>query len=135
MGVPFVFLSMFLRKKSNKSGSVSVQIISKHRGKYKVEQTIGSSNNEQELQVLWLLGKQEIERLVNQSQLFISESDFHVEQVFNALQNASVKTVGPEIIFGKIYDHLGFNTIQEELFRHLVIARLAFPLSKLKTIE
>ena len=40
---------MFLRKKSNNSGSVSVQIISKHRGKYKVEQTIGSSNNEQEL--------------------------------------------------------------------------------------
>jgi transposase len=30
MGVPFVFLGMFLRKKSNKSGSVSVQIISKH---------------------------------------------------------------------------------------------------------
>jgi transposase len=135
MGVPFVFLSMFLRKKSNKSGSVSVQIISKHRGKYKVEQTIGSSNNEQELQKLWLLGKQEIERLGSQSQLFISENDSHVEQVFNALQNASIKTVGPEIIFGRIYDHIGFNAVQEDLFRHLVIARLAFPLSKLKTIE
>jgi len=49
MGVPFVFLRMFLRKKSNKSGSVSVQIISKHRGNYTVEQTIGSSANEQEL--------------------------------------------------------------------------------------
>lgn len=126
---------MFLRKKSNKSGSVSVQIISKHRGKYKVERTIGSSHNEQELQKLWLLGKQEIERLGSQPQLFISESDTKVEQVFTALQNASIKTVGPEIIFGKIYDHIGFNAIQEDLFRHLVIARLAFPLSKLKTIE
>jgi hypothetical protein len=58
---------MFLRKKSNKSGSVSVQIIAKQRGKYKVEQTIGSSKNEQELQRLWFLGKQEIERLNNQS--------------------------------------------------------------------
>mgnify|MGYP003614620877 FL=1 len=135
MGVPFVFLGMFLRKKPNKSGSVSVQIISKHRGKYKVEQTIGSSKNEQELQKLWLLGKQEIERLVSQSQLFISENDSHVEHVFNALQNASIKTVGPEIIFGRIYDHIGFNSVQEDMFRHLVIARLAFPLSKLKTIE
>ena len=63
MGVSFVFLGMFLRKKSNKSGSVSIQIISKHRGKYTVEQTIGSSSNEQELQKLWFLGKQEIERL------------------------------------------------------------------------
>ena len=135
MGVPFVFLGMFLRKKSNKSGSVSVQIISKHRGKYTVEQTIGSSANEQELQKLWLLGKQEIERLGSQSQLFISASDAQVEKVFDALQNASIKTVGPEIIFGKIYDHIGFNAIQEDLFRHLVIARLTFPLSKLKTIE
>jgi histidyl-tRNA synthetase len=39
------------------------------------------------------------------------------------------------LIFGKIYDKIGFNEIDEELFRHLVISRLAFPLSKLKTIE
>ncbi len=126
---------MFLRKKLNKSGSSSIQIISKHRGRYKVEQTIGSSINEQELQKLWLLGKQEIERLGSQPQLFISQSDAQVEQVFAALQNASIKTVGPELIFGRIYNHIGFNAIQEDLFRHLVIARLAFPLSKLKTIE
>ena len=119
MGVPFVFLGMFLRKKPNKSGSVSVQIISKHRGKYKVEQTIGSSKNEQELQKLWLLGKQEIERLVSQSQLFISENDAHVEHVFNALQNASIKTVGPESIFGRIYDHIGFNSVQELSLIHI----------------
>jgi transposase len=135
LGVLFVFLGMFLRKKPNKSGSVSVQIISKDRGKYKVLKTIGSSNNEQDLQKLWLLGKQELERLSCQPQLFISERDVQVEQVFEALQNASIKTVGPEIIFGRIYDYIGFNTIKEDLFRHLVIARLAFPLSKLKTIE
>lgn len=40
-----------------------------------------------------------------------------------------------ELIFGKIYDYIGFATVGEEMFRHLVIARLAFPLSKLKTVE
>jgi len=39
------------------------------------------------------------------------------------------------LIFGKIYDYIGFNTIEEELFRHLVIARLAFLLRKLKTVD
>ena len=34
-----------------------------------------------------------------------------------------------------MFDSIGFNSINEPLFRHLVIARLAFPLSKLKTIE
>jgi hypothetical protein len=124
-----------LRKKSNKSGSVSVQIISKNRSKYKVEKTIGSSNNDQELQKLWFLGKQALERLNIQSPLCNSENDLQVEQVFNALENASIKTVGPKIIFEKIYNHIGFNSIEEDLFRHLVIARLAYPLSKLRTIE
>lgn len=126
---------MFLRKLKNRSGSISIQIISKSTGKYKVIKTIGCSNNEQDTLKLIYLGKQEIERLSNQPKLFISENDTIVEQVFSALNNASIKTVGPEIIYGKIYNYIGFNALKEELFRHLVIARLAFPLSKLKTID
>ena len=51
------------------------------------------------------------------------------------VENTQIRTIGPELVFGKIFDHIGFNVINEELFRHLVVARLAFPLSKLKTIE
>ena len=126
---------MFLRKLKNRSGNISVQIISKNNKKYKVLKTIGCGKTEQEVQTLTYIAKQEIERLTAQSKLFISEHDTIVEQVFSSLSNASIRTVGPEIIFGKIYDNIGFNSINEELFRHLVIARLAFPLSKLKTIE
>jgi transposase len=126
---------MFLRKLRNRSGSVSIQIISKAAGKYKVIKTIGAGSNEQEVQKLWYLGKQEMERLVSQPQLFISENDSLVDQVFSSLKNSHIRTVGPEIIFGKIYDYIGFTKINEELLRHLVIARLAYPLSKLKTIE
>jgi len=135
MGVQKVILDMFLRKKKNSSGSISVQIISKSSGKYKVVKTIGSSCNEQEIQKLVYCGKQELERLFNQPKLFISETDTLVEQVFSTMGNACIRTVGPEIIFGKIYDSIGFGALQEDLFKHLVIARLAFPLSKLKTIE
>ena len=135
MGASRVYLGMFLRKKKNKSGSTSVQIISKARGTYKVIKSIGSSDKEQEIQKLIFLAKQEIESLNAQATLFVSESDTIIEYVLEGLSNASIRTVGPEIIFGKIYDSIGFNKISEELFRHLVIARLAFPLSKLKTIE
>ena len=65
-----VLLRMFLRKLKNRSGSTSIQIISKQRGKYKVVKTIGSSDNEQQIQKLVFLGKQEIERLNSQSKLF-----------------------------------------------------------------
>ena len=126
---------MFIRKLKNRSGSISVQIISKSRGKYKVVKTIGCGRTEQEVQKLEYLGKQELERLSMQGQLFISETDTIIDSIFDALSNSSIRVVGPELIFGKIYDKIGFNEIEEELFRHLVISRLAFPLSKLKTIE
>ncbi len=135
MGVARVFLVMFLRKLKNRSGSISVQIILKANGKYKVVKTIGTDSSEQEILKLWYLGKQELARLNAQSQLFVSEHDLIVEEVFEHLKNANIRTVGPELIFGRIYDHIGFNAINEDLLRHLVIARLAFPLSKLKTID
>jgi hypothetical protein len=42
---------------------------------------------------------------------------------------------GPELLLGKLFDEIGFNKIKDELFRHLVIARLCYPVSKLKTTE
>ena len=126
---------MFLRNLKNRSGSLSVQIIQKSRGKYKVVKTIGSGRTEQELSQLTLLGKQEIERLSKQLGLFVWENDLQIEQIFSNLSNASIRIVGPEIIFGTIYDKIGFGSIKEELFRHLVIARIAYPLSKLKTVD
>jgi transposase len=135
MGVAALFLGMFIRKLKNRSGSHSVQIISKAGGKYKVVTTIGSGKTEQELQKLLLIARQELDRLTAQSKLFVSAKDISVEAVFAALSNSNIRTVGPELIFGKIYDHIGFNQIEEALFRHLVISRLAFPLSKLKTVD
>ncbi len=126
---------MFIRKLRNRSGSTSIQIISKANGKYKGVKTIGNSYNEQEIEKLYFIAKQEKEKITSQSKLFISETDIIIEQVISSFDNASIRTVGPEIIFGKIFDSIGFGKLKEELFRHLVIARLAFPLSKLKTIE
>lgn len=112
-----------------------MQVIQKIKGKYKVVKTIGSATTWQEIEKLENLARQEIERLYAQPKIFVSQSDEAIEQAFALLSNASIRTLGPEIIFGKIYDSLGFGVVGESLFRHLVIARLAFPLSKLKTID
>lgn len=126
---------MFFRIKPNKSGSKSVQIILKSRGRYKVLKTIGTGRTEEEIQKLIFLAKQEIERIEGQTKLFVSETDTIVEQIFTSISNSSIRTIGPELIFGKIYDYIGYNAIKEDLFRQLVISRLAFPLSKLKTVD
>lgn len=126
---------MFVRELKNRSGSISIQIISKSRGRYKVVKTLGSATTQQEIERLTQLAEQEIERLSEPLSLFSSQDDILVEKVVESLHNSSIQTVGPELVFGKIFDYIGFNQINEDLFRHLVISRLAFPLSKLKTIE
>jgi transposase len=126
---------MFVRQLKNRSGSTSVQVISKFHGKYKVHKTIGSATTQQKIDELVLLAKQEIKTSQQQHELFLSQNDLLAESIFDTLSNSSIRTLGPEIVFGKIFDNVGFNQINQDMFRHLVIARLAFPLSKLKTIE
>lgn len=126
---------MFIRQKKNKSGSVSVQIISKAYRRYKVVKAIGNSHTQDGLSLLLHQAKHELFKLQKQTSLFVSGDDAKIESFLNSLQNAQISVIGPELVFGKIYDAIGFNAIKEDLFRHLVISRLTFPLSKLKTID
>ena len=126
---------MFLRRKKNKSGSVSIQVLEKVGRKNKLVQTIGSSKDPIEIERLWIEGKGFITNSTGQTQLQLKSED--VDQWFtdvfaNILQ---VKLSGPELVLGKIFDQIGFNQISDELFRHLVLSRIVSPVSKLKTVR
>lgn len=135
MGAAWVFLFMFIRENKNRSGSVSIQIISKESGKYKLIKTIGSGETPQEIAFLKQRAQQEIRKREGTLSLFASEKDALVESYLSQLSNGQIQVIGPELIFGRIYDSIGFDQIEEELFRHLVICRLYHPGSKLKTID
>ena len=120
---------MFVRKKRNKSGSTSVQIIQKQSGKYKVVQTIGSSKDPDQVDLLYRQAQQAIPRLFNQITIF--DKPPSVPPIAE-LCNDDIRVVGPELIFGKIFNHIGYNKIPDQLFRDLVISRITHPGSKLK---
>lgn len=128
---------MFVRKNRNRGGSVSVQIISKQRGRYKVVETVGTASDPDEVEKLVVRAQNKIDFPDGQRQLFsmLSEADITVENFVDNLSNLQIRTLGPELIFGTLFDRIGFGDIEEELFRHLVIARLAYPTSKLKTVD
>lgn len=126
---------MFIRRKPNKSGSTSIQIISKINGKYKVIKTIGSSNSYYELEILYCKAKHELSQLSLTPQLFSSPDDNLIESFLDTLSNSQIRVIGPELVFGKLYDHVGYGSIEEEMLRHLTITRLVYPGSKLKTID
>jgi transposase len=124
---------MFVREKANKSGNISVQVIDKSTGKYKVVYTAGCSFDHVEISKLHLKAKDWIKETQG-----IQEMDFSGtrDQLNNFLDGIeSLNRVGYDLILGKIFDEIGFNKIEDKIFRELVMARIAFPKSKLKTIE
>ena len=129
---------MFIRKHKNKSGSISVYIVDKSEGTYRVVKSVGSSKSETEVEKLVQKAEDEIFPS-NERQLPLFSTllpgDAEVENFLESLENAAIHTVGPELIFGTLFNRIGFNTIPDELFRHLVVARLAYPTSKLKTVD
>ena len=126
---------MFVRKKINKSGIVSIQIIEKVSGKSTLVKTVGSSADPIEITSLVIKGNQFIETLKRQTSFYFDKDNEEqlVDLFFNGIKELSL--VGPELLLGKLFDEIGFNAIKDELFRHLVLTRLCYPVSKLKTTD
>ncbi|MCB9227713.1 MAG: IS1634 family transposase [Chitinophagales bacterium] len=124
---------MFVRQKKNKSGVISIQVIDKSSGKYKVLKTIGSSSNPSEVKTLLEKGKDYINKRIGYRELDFSNTDEIILSVLNNI--TSHKLAGIELVLGKIFDEIGFCQIKDELFRDLVLYRLVYPRSKLKTTQ
>jgi len=127
---------MFVRRKPNKTGTVSIQVITKSRGRYEVSCSFGTGRTESELNRLEEKARQYIrekEGLIGD--LFADEDEFKLEEFISTLSNHQLQVIGPELIFGRLYDSMGYGEIASTLFRHLVITRLFHPGSKMKTID
>ena len=127
---------MFVRKKKNRSGSVSIQVIDKSKA-YRVVKTIGSSKDSDQINRMFELAKLFIDRQSKQYLLFPQDQQNNAAVIdfVRNIQNSQIRTVGPELIFGKIFDQIGFDAIPERLFRDIVMARLVYPTSKAKTVD
>lgn len=129
---------MFVRKNQNRSGSVSVQIVSKEDGRYRVVETVGCSSEPDEIEIFVQQATRKIHD-TDEQQLNLfplkSTAAHTIEAFVKSLSNSQVHIVGPELIYGVLFDRIGFNCVPEELFRHITLARLSYPTSKLKTVD
>lgn len=124
---------MFVRQKKNTSGVVSVQVIDKSSGKYKVLKTIGSSNNFNEIEKLVAKARNYIKEAQKLNEFDFSNSNQFIQHVLENI--TALKLSGIDLVLGKIFDEIGFNKIEDNLFKDLVLYRLVYPKSKLKTTE
>lgn len=134
---------MFIRKKKYPSGNIGVIVVEKTKGKMKELATIGIAQNEGELGVLISKGREwidkEQERRHPRLDLFEEERDrceaelVSAEQMLSCITNISIN--GADLILDRVFDNVGFNKVEDVVFRQLVKARLAYPASKAATVE
>jgi len=130
------FWGMFIRKNKNRSGSISIQIVQKINRTNQIIKTIGVAKTKKEEELLLLLAKTEIEGMQGQQSLFVEHDDLVVESFVNSIANNHLQIVGSELILGRIYDKIGFPSDGScNYFRNLVMCRLIYPGSKLKTVD
>ena len=134
---------MYIKTKKNRSGTISVVVSEKNHGVYKEHITIGIAKTSGEVEELVKKGKQWISDKKKEKQpgldLFGEESsrlkEEHeaVERVLSNITNILIN--GTELILNKVFDRVGFNRIEDEVFRKLVLTRLSYPASKAATVE
>jgi len=78
---------MFVRKKKNKSGTVSVQVIEKRDGKSVLIKTIGSSTEDDQINKLIIEAKEYIAQFGGQQILQFEDEQLVVDSHFKALQS------------------------------------------------
>ncbi len=129
---------MFVRKKKNPSGIISVQVIDKSRGKYQVVKTIGSSSDNTTIDELCVQAEDWISVYVQGQDLFKQSTKEHeeVHAIQNLLSNIdNILINGTQLILDKVFRLIGFDQIKDDILRHLVVARLSQPMSKPGTVE
>lgn len=127
---------MFVRRKPNKSGSISVHIVQKHGGKYRLIHAVGCSSDTNEIARLEQQAQRMIPMFAEQHVMnFMTDRDRMIADFLHDTTSVRIRTVGPEMVLGSLFDSMGFSAIPDELFRHIVVTRLVYPTSKLKTVD
>ena len=130
------FWGMFIRKNKNRSGSISIQIAYKENCRNKIIKTVGVAKTKREEELLLLLANTEIERLQCMQSLFVEHDDLVVDNFVDSIANDDLQIVGSELVLGKIYKKIGFPDDGScNYFKNLVLCRIVYPGSKLKTVK
>ena len=118
-------------------------MVEKVKGKMNELTTIGIARTQEEIDSLIMKGRkwidEEQERRHPRLDLFGEERKkcdaelLSAEQMLSCITNISIN--GADLILDRVFDNVGFNRIDDEVFRRLVKARLSYPASKAATVE
>lgn len=131
-------LCMFVRKKRNRSGTTSVVVVNKSRGVFQELATIGVSKDEAEIEQLYRQAENWIDIHTGTRDVFKEHARAIEEEKLARYFLSNVENIvlnGPQLILDQVFRLIGFDSIDDDILKHLVIARISKPLSKSGTVE
>ena len=134
---------MFIKRKKNRSGTISVVVAEKYPGTYKELITIGIAKSPEEVDTLVSEAREWMDReqrrryprldLFGEGHKGWEAELLNAEQMLSCITNISIN--GADLILDRVFDNVGFNRVEDTVFRQLVKARLSYPASKAATAE
>lgn len=129
---------MYVRKKPNRSGSTSVVVVEKKAGKVCYLKTIGVSSVQQEIDELYRIGKKWVAEQLGLRDMFMEyakakESKEVVEALLNNIEQVLIN--GTQLILNSVFKTIGFDKINDDILKHIVVSRISQPQSKAATVD
>jgi hypothetical protein len=129
---------MYVRKKQNRSGSISVVIVDKSRGKCRYLKTIGISSDEKAIAEFYQEGKKWIAAQSGGRDIFAEhtrrqEERQVTEHLLDNIENILLN--GTQLILNRVFKQTGFDAIEDTILKHLVVSRICQPSSKAGTVD
>ncbi len=113
-------------------------IVEKRNGKSHYLKTIGVSSDPVEIDNLYLQGKRWVAEQTGGRDMFLEqvrqeEEKLVVEGLLNKIEHILIN--GTQLILNPVYQNIGFDKINDNVLKHLVVSRICQPQSKVATSD
>lgn len=128
-------LCMFVRKKKNRSGTVTIVVVDKSHGRFREVHNLGTSSDAHEIEKLEMEARKWIARYVGQPvlDLWPEEHLLPPSEIISSIRD--LRQDGAVQLLEQIYRSIGFESLGDKILRDLTIARVCEPRSKLATVD
>lgn len=128
-------LRMFVRKKKNRSGTVTIVVVDKSHGRFREVHNLGTSSDAHEIEKLEMEAIKWISKYVGQSvlDLWPEERLLPQSEIISSIRD--LRQDGTVKLLEQVYCSIGFDSLGDNILRDLTIARVCEPRSKLATVD
>lgn len=130
-----LYLRMFVRKKKNRSGTVTIVVVDKSHGRFREVHNFGTSSDAHEIEKLEMEARKWICKYVGQPALDLWPEERLLSQSEIISSIRDLRQDGAVQLLGQVYRSIGFESLGDDILRDLAIARVCEPRSKLATVD